>query len=146
MKKILFTLLMLAGLVSARAEGSALCVTRTNGQVAYYILSEKPVVTFGETTMLIVTSNVSTEYQRTEVENFTFVDKKAITGIAQIGEGNTVFQYQDNTIRGAGGAIQVYNSQGKLVKQGEGIVSLDNQPQGVYVVKMNQQTIKVIKK
>ena len=146
MKKILFTLLMLAGLVSARAEESALCVTRTNGQVAYYILSEKPVVTFGETTMLIVTSNVSTEYQRTEVENFTFVDKKAITGIAQIGEGNTVFQYQDNTIRGAGGAIQVYNSLGKLVKQGEGIVSLDNQPQGVYVVKMNQQTIKVIKK
>ena len=146
MKKILFTLLMLVGVVSAQAEGSALCVTRTNGEVAYYILSEKPVVSFGETTMLIVAGNASTEYQRTEVEKFTFVDKKAITGIAQIGEGSTVFQYQDNTIRAVGGAIQVYNSQGKLVKQGEDTVSLNDQPQGVYVVKMNQQTIKVIKK
>ena len=96
--------------------------------------------------MQVKANNATTEYQRAEVENFTFVDKNTLASIDELAEGVTAFQYQDNTIQVAGAPIEVYNGAGKLVKQGIGTVSLNDQPQGTYVVKMKQQTIKVLKK
>ena len=146
MKKTLLSLLILLGSMPVWAEGSALRILLTNGETAYYILSEKPTITFGETTMQVKANNATTEYQRAEVENFTFVDKNTLASIDELAEGATAFQYQDNTIQVAGAPIEVYNGAGKLVKQGIGTVSLNDQPQGTYVVKMKQQTIKVLKK
>ncbi len=129
----------------AFAEGSALLITFHDGTTASYVLSEKPRVTFGDGTLQIATSDASTEYARADVSRFTFIDATE-AGISQPTADRIAFEYRDNTVRVSGAPIEVYAADGTLVDKGFNTLSLANHSPGVYLVKVNRQVIKVMKK
>lgn len=145
MKRVLLSMFVLLCQIVVFAEGSALLVTLSDGSTAGYLLSEKPTVTFGESTLLIKSSEASTEYNRSDVKRFTFVDADVL-GIDPLSKGSTVFEYKNNTVRMEGAPIIIYRVNGELIKKGIGTVSIEDQPSGVYIIKMNSQSIKVVKK
>lgn len=145
MKRVLLSMFVLLCQIVVFAEGSALLVTLSDGSTAGYLLSEKPTVTFGENTLLIKSSEASTEYNRADVKRFTFVDADVL-GIDPLSKGSTVFEYKNNTVRMEGAPIFIYRVNGELIKKGIGTVSIEDQPSGVYIIKMNSQSIKVVKK
>lgn len=145
MKKKLLTLLLLACQTIAYADGSALLITLKSGNQAAYIFADKPVVTFSETAMNISVANATTEYQRADISNFTFVDASEVASIEEVSDNKTVFEYTSGVVRAIGATIEVYSLNGMLLKRGSSSVSLADQPVGVYVVKMGKQVIKVKK-
>lgn len=145
MKKKILTLLLLACQMLAFADGSALLITFKDGKKAGYILSQKPTVTFADSKLNIKVDDASTEYNVADVNTFTFVDEKEITGIEEIAKGNSLFEYRNGRIHAEGASIQVYSLDGKQLTHGETTVSLANYPNGVYVIKMNNQVIKIRK-
>lgn len=145
MRKLLLSVLALLCQTLAFADGSALLVTLRDGTTATYVLSEKPTVTFGATTMTVMVSDASTVYERGDVGQMTFIDAEE-AGIAPLSEGSTYFEYKNNTVRMQGAAIQVYTPDGTLVKEAVDTASLDALPDGVYIIRMNRQSVKVIKK
>lgn len=145
MKRVLLSMFVLLCHIVVFAEGSALLVTLSDGTTAGYLLSEKPIVTFGESTLQIKSSEASTEYNRADVKHFTFVDAEVL-GIAPLSKGSTVFEFKNNTVRMDGAPIIIYTVNGELVKKGIGTVSIEDQPTGVYIIKMNNQSIKVVKR
>ena len=146
MKKNILTLLFLACQTLAFAEGSALLVTKTDGTKAGYLLSEKPVVTFSDTALSIKTTEVSTNYERADISSVIFVPESEVTAIQQVGQDHSMFEYRGGTIRAAGAVIQAYTIGGRLVKSAVGSLSLNGEPSGVYIVKANNQSIKINKK
>ncbi len=145
MKKKILTLLLLTCQTLAFADGSALLITLKDGSKAGYILSQKPTVTFADSKLNVKVDDASTAYNVADVNTFTFVDEKEITAIQELSQGSSLFEYRNGTIRAEGASIQVYSLDGKLVKNGESTVSLTNYPNGVYIVKMNNQIIKIRK-
>ncbi len=138
-------MMMLACQTLAFADGSALLITFNDGTTASYVLSEKPKVTFGGGNLLIQTGEASAEYARADVSRFTFIDAGE-AGIEHLGQGSMAFEYQNNVVRIAGAAVEVYATNGSLVRKGTGTVSLDDLTAGVYILKIKNQTIKIIKK
>ena len=145
MKKKILTLLLIACQTLAFAEGSALLVTKKDGSKLGYLLSEKPVVSFSGTALTIKTTEVSTDIERADISTFTFVPENEVTTIKQVSKDNSVFEYRGGTFRADGATIQVYTVGGRLVKSAVGSVSLSNEPGGVYIVKANNQVIKINK-
>jgi hypothetical protein len=145
MRKKILTLLLLVCQTLAFANGSALLITLKDGRKAGYILSEKPSVTLGDSRMIIKVKDASTEYNVADVSTFTFIDASEYTGIEQLSQGSTKFEYRNGTIKAEGATIQVFTLDGKQLKNGVSTVSLSGQPNGVYVVKMNNQVIKIKK-
>ncbi len=145
MRKFLLSIMMLACQTLAFADGSALLITFNDGTTTSYVLSEKPRVTFSEGNMLIQASDASAQYARADVSRFTFVDAGEAS-IKNLKQGSIAFEYHDNIIRLAGAQIEVFATNGTLVKKGSGNVSLEDLSDGVYAVKFKNQTIKVIKK
>ncbi len=145
MKKKILTLLLLACQTLAFAEGSALLVTLKDGKKAGYVLSQKPTITFNDSKLNINVSDASTEYNLADISTFTFVNEGDITSIHELPKGSSLFEYRNGTIHSKGANIQVYTLDGKLLKNGESTISLMGYPNGIYVIKMNNQIIKVRK-
>ncbi len=145
MKKQILTLLLLLCQTLAFAEGSALLITMKDGTKAGYLLSQKPTVTFNDAQLSIQVADASTAYNVADVNTFTFVDESEITSIQEMPQGSALFEYRNGTIRAEGASIQVYTLDGKQLTNGESTVSLAGYPHGVYIVKMNNQVIKVRK-
>ncbi len=145
MKKQILILLMLVCQTLAFAEGNALLITLKDGKKAGYLLSQKPTVTFNDAQLNIKTGDAATAYDLAEVNTFTFVDESEITSIEALPAGSSLFEYRNGTIHAEGARIQVFTLDGKQLTDSESSVSLTNYPSGVYIVKMNNQVIKVRK-
>ncbi len=145
MKRKIITLLLLTFQTLAFADGSALLITLKGGRKAGYILSEKPVVTFGDGKLSIKVSDASTEYNMADLSTFTFVDESEITNINELPAGSALFKYRHGIISAEGANIQIFTLDGKLLQSGVSKVSVAGYPDGVYIVKMNNQIIKVRK-
>ncbi len=114
-----------------------------------YLLDEKPVLTYGESTLIIKTSTVEVSYERSNILKMT-IDKKGASGVEEVNadsEDTLVFEFTDNTVKVTGElTINVFNLNGVLIKQGVGEVSLQDQPDGVYIANVKNHAVKVLKK
>lgn len=144
MRKTILTLLLFVCQLMAFADNSALLITLKDGSKAGYILSQKPSVTFGESTLSITVADAATEYNIQDVNTFTFVDAEEVAAIQKLTDGSTLFEYRNGVVR-SNGTIQVYTLDGKLLQQGTSTLSLNGQPSGMYIVKTNNKAIKVKK-
>lgn len=124
------------GSASAFAQNT-LNVHQKSGGVVSYSFSEKPVVTYTEDGIHLVTNSVEVDYPLSNLEKFTFEDSTSPTGI----------------IRTEGGSsdVQIFSVGGSLVKTimaTEGITtfSTEDLPAGIYVIKNGKSTYKIIKK
>ena len=126
---------LMAGASTAMAEGMSLKVTLDDGNVRTFTLAEKPVVTFGATDMKITAPGAEVTYARADVRNITFVDN----GSLSVADRLTENYYYDGT------DITVHDMNGRLVMTGRDRVSTASLPKGIYVIKANNTTIKIIK-
>ena len=141
MRKLYVELALLTCSLFAAGANSYLRVTLNNGRVEGYCLGEKPMITFADDNMLVATSKVTSEYQRDDVKAVDFtvsLDEWDVNADCDI-----MFRYEGHQFICAREEIHVYDMSGALVAMGFGRVSLASQPKGVYIVKVNNKSIKL---
>ena len=142
MKKYVFLLLM-AVAWSAAAAGHSLRLSLKDGTTKVFNLSEKPVITFSGEDMTITTPAVSSTCARSEVASISFGDATAVLDAVA---DETVYSYDGRVFSCPGHDIVVYALNGNKVATGHDEVSLEALQSAVYIVTVNNQTFKVIKK
>lgn len=142
MKKTYAILAFLCCASLGHAAGKALQIEFNDGNKAVYALAKQPTVTFDGPDFTIKSTDAETSYPRADVKNFTFVNVDAGVGTV----GTTTYTYSDNVFGCEGHQIEVFDLSGSHIAAGVGSVSLTQLPAGVYVVRANNHSIKVVKK
>lgn len=159
MKKILLTFMLFSFAATMFANGKdVLSVLMKDGTSVYFLLAEKPYITFQNDEMKIVSDTDEALVKRTLVERFEFVNEIP-TGIEDVEE-------QDEQLRAnfkldgdavyitglaSGSKVVLYAMDGRVVNSSvaaaDGCVtlSLNTLPSGIYIVKYNDTAIKFIK-
>ncbi len=132
-----------------------LVVWQKSGEKVYFDLAEEPRTSFSGGLLIIKTNTVETSYQRSNIVRFTYegvhtgVVSEAATReltVTQTDNGITLKNVKKGTIvrmyDPAGGLIDTRTSNGTSPIQ----FSLTGRPAGVYLVNMNDQTFKILKR
>lgn len=142
MKKFL-TLAALAFVCNmADAENYALKVNLQDSSSAVYVLSDKPVISYSGSDVIIKCKNLEDSYSISEVKSLSFEDKPA--SVMENVMGSTAFRFIDNIFTCEGHEIHVFDVSGRMVASGIGSVSLETLRSGVYIVNAGNRSIKVI--
>jgi len=152
-KTLLLFVLQLFSFQCALA-GTVLIVEKTDGTTETFVLWDKPELTFEAQNVVITYKNNRVTIPRADIEEFHFDDDG--TGIESHRTGNDVLVRfsGDDTVVISGMKnkhIVVSNIGGKLVnatitRSGEETtVSLNSLPQGIYIIKYDNNSIKVVR-
>lgn len=136
-------------------ERKYLVVETKNHVKTTYMLARKPEVTFVGNSLHIVSSDADVTYDLLDVLRFTY-ETQSVTGVSELHEDPATIDYEDGQliISGikAGAPVGIYSLDGKLVKQltaqrsGSFRISLASLPQGMYIVKADNITYKILKR
>ena len=152
MKKLLFIISLLA--IAGTAKAQHIAVEKEAGDLFTMELSELKQITFNGTTVNIE-DNAGTVYSATmgDINRIYFDDRSSVADIEYQG-GNLVEYISPDEISidcNAGSTVTVYSLTGaqmitrRMNTQG-GIISIASLPQGIYIVKANERTTKIIKR
>ena len=134
--KRLFTLFFAFVLYSsAQASIVMLIHPKEGGTATRVLLSEQPVATYEGEELVIATTSTTLRFPLTSIERLTFSEEETVV--------KSVSVLQDQA-----GESRVYNIKGELLKTvpaGQE-VSLDQLPAGLYIIKNNISTYKILKK
>ena len=162
-KRTLLTipLLLSMGTVSASVNYS-LMVNLRNGDCHKYEAQEKPKVKFTDSGVKVTSFTVTAEYEKEDFESFWFrmEDTGDTTAIQEIfdttKEQNITIKYLDaQTVRVSAnneeGIVYLHNLNGLTVLSeslvdGSVVISLSNLPSGIYILSINNQSVKIYKK
>ena len=146
MKRLLLLMLLAGSYITMQADQvQTLIVQLKNGSQTAFFLKDKPQVKF-EGTNLKVTSTVGdTSFALSDVLRFTYA-KKDPTGVNFQGDVLVISQLKAN------GDVSVYALDGKLLRQlkashaGTYRLNLSELPAGLYLVKADNVTYKIVKR
>lgn len=136
-RKLLLSALGLLFGVAGYAQ-TTLNIHQKDGAVVRYAFSEKPVVTYTDEGIHLMTTKVEIDYPMSNLEMFTFEDDPSHpTGILQM-EGTTA-------------DIRIYTLDGKLVRtisqsEGTAAFSTADLPAGVYIIRNGKTNYKITKR
>ena len=148
MKKIALSLLVALSCISAKAaDGKSLFVSFNDGSRIEFALSTLPEVTFGNDKMTVTSTATTASYELWKVSTFTY---GPTTGIKQV-ETNNKFAFEGDRIivDGTNNKISTFALDGKAIKlspttaEGKTIINLNALTNGVYIIKINNKSIKV---
>ena len=145
----------MAFMTATAQNGPQLKVWKKDKSTVLFALAEKPVTTFSNNMLVIKTSTATVEYPLAEVQRYTYEGVE--TGIESIDSDNGVLVKQEKnklSLRNlkAGEEVRLYSSSGSLLQivKSNGtepvVISLSSRPQGVYIVKSGNETIKLMKR
>lgn len=159
MKKILLTFMLFSFAATMFAnEKDVLSVLMKDGTSVYFLLAEKPYITFQNDEVKIVSDTDEALVKRTLVERFEFVDEMP-TGIEDVEEEDeqlrAKFRLNGDAVYitglASGSKVVLYAMDGRVVNSsvasadGCVTISLNALPSGIYIVKYNETAIKFIK-
>ena len=148
MKKIALSLLVALSCISAKAaDGKSLFVSFNDGSKIELALSTLPEVTFGNDKMTVKSTATTVSYELWKVSTFTY---GTTTGIKQV-ETNNKFAFEGDRIivDGTNNKINAFALDGKAIglspttAEGKTIINLNALTHGVYIIKINNKSIKV---
>lgn len=148
MKKIALSLLIALSCISAKAtDDKSLFVSFNDGSKIEFALSTLPKVTFGNDKMTVKSTATTASYELWKVSTFTY---GTTTGIKQV-ETNNKFAFEGDRIivDGTNNKISTFALDGKAIKlspttaEGKTIINLNALTNGVYIIKINNKSIKV---
>ena len=148
MKKIALSLLIALSCISAKAtDDKSLFVSFNDGSKIEFALSTLPEVTFGNDKMTVKSTATTASYELWKVSTFTY---GTTTGIKQV-ETNNKFAFEGDRIivDGTKNKISTFALDGKAIKlspttaEGKTIINLNALTNGVYIIKINNKSIKV---
>lgn len=150
-------IIVIVSMIEDGGGSPRLVVWKTDGTKVYYELDDMPETTFEDGNLIIRTQNglVEVSYPLTEILRYTYdgINKKGVSEARSTGKA--LVKRTPNTVTLAnlkeGANIQLFNSDGTLLKTitsngtDNVTVSVAPYPNGVYLVKYESQTIKLIK-
>lgn len=148
MKKIALSLLIALSCISAKAtDDKSLFVSFNDGSKIEFALSTLPEVTFGNDKMTVKSTATTVSYELWKVSTFTY---GTTTGIKQV-ETNNKFAFEGDRIivDGTNNKISTFALDGKAIKlspttaEGKTIINLNALTHDVYIIKINNKSIKV---
>lgn len=161
MRKLLFTFFLFVFSASAFAQGQdVLGLFMKDGTSVYFLLEEKPNITFVNEDVKVVSASNEATVKRTLIDRFEFV-AEIPTGIEDVEEGeeNAVrdrFELTGNAVCVSGllsgCRVQLFSLNGQVIMSavagdnGCVTLSLETLPAGIYLVNYNETTIKFIKR
>ena len=149
-----FWLLLLMGMQQLLAEEAVFLIFEMKTGATYsFLLSEYPVITFDDE-HTIVNSDIASTYVTDEIDNYHF-EEREVTQIAPVKKDEIRFAYLDRSnvnIYGLdnGQEVQLFNLSGLLLKKE--VASSENltislpEKKGIYILKIGNLSVKVIKR
>lgn len=157
MKKLCSVFLMLlASVWMVVSAQNTITVHQKDGQKVSFGFGEKPVITYTDNSLVLTTSNSQVECALSNVEKITFLDSDAtINAVVDISKAPALSL--DNYVVSIEGAksdatVMVVGSDGKTLintktdSDGSVTFSIAELPDGVYVIKSENLTYKILKK
>jgi hypothetical protein len=155
MKKILLTATLMAFITSWSFAEPQLKVWKKDKSTVLFALAEKPVTTFSGNKLIIKTSTATVEYPLADILRYTYEGVE--TGIETIESENSVVVRQEPdklqlTNLKSDTEVYLYNASGRLldILKSNGTdavtISIASRPQGMYIVKCGNETIKLMKR
>lgn len=145
MKKIPILIALAMSAMTVMAKETALRIMLNNGSQEFYSLQDKPVVTFTDDNLCITSGTVSSSYPRGDIQSINFIDKTTKLSAPSVA-GTVRDLYDGETFSCPGHDIMVYNLGGINIASGHDSVALGHLNRGIYIVKANHQTLKIVKK
>lgn len=156
-KLIRRTIMLAAFFVSTTtyAQTQRLVVWHKDGQKTYYDLAENPKTTFSESDIVITTSSITISYPLDQVLRYTYdlqtsgIENVNLTKPVRVLQNGNEIVFENLKTNAN---IQVFSTEGKLLatQVADGrrtiTVSLASYPAGVYIVKANGATYKMMKR
>ena len=154
-RTIVFLLFTFFGNCIGHAQTQRLVIWQRTGEKVYYDLAENPRTTFEEGNIVITTSGLSITYPREKVLRYTYEIQStgvesdetfAPVRVSQQGNDLIFDNLQESTL------IQIFTTDGKLmvtqkVADNHSVkISLATYPVGIYLVKVNDATYKMMKR
>lgn len=156
MKKILvllFAIFAVSQFASAAYTNDDLVIETRDGKTVAYRLSDRPVVTFEVTDLVLTAKGVQVKYPVTDVKEIRFAEE--FTSVNATTASGIMFTVNDNEIIANGldknDTLEVYGVDGKAIAtvgvnaQGAASANISELGHGVYVVKAGKKTYKIIK-
>lgn len=147
MKKIALSLLVALSCISAKAaDGKSLFVSFNDGSKIEFALSTLPEVTFGNDKMTVTSTATTASYELRKVSTFTY---GTTTGIKQVENNKFAFEGDRIIVDGTHNQVSAFALDGKAVSLSsiitgdKTIISLDSLTHGVYIIKINNKSIKI---
>jgi len=147
MKKIALSLLVALSCISAKAaDGKSLFVSFNDGSKIEFALSTLPEVTFGNDKMTVKSTATTASYELWKVSTFTY---GTTTGIKQVENNKFAFEGDRIIVDGTNNKVSAFALDGKAIKLSpitagdKTIINLSELTHGVYIIKINNKSIKV---
>ena len=149
-------IVVIINMIKNDTENPILVVWKADGTKAYYELNDMPETTFEGGKLVIRTQSAMVEYPMSEVLRYTY-DGVGTNGVSKVrGLHGAMVKRELNSVTIVNlkedSEVQLFNSEGTLLdtKTSNGeepvVISVANQPNGVYMVKYESQTLKLIKR
>ena len=157
---IAFVVLMMMAPMALYSQNNVMTAHFKNGQVVDFLFTLEPVVTFTDTEVVLTYKGLKFNYPLAELTKFTF-SKKDIPDITEVEETvedvrNVTYFINGYTINISGAkaetALRVYASDGRMLeayktdKEGSLSFSIEDLPDGTYVINSEEITFKIQKK
>lgn len=147
MKKIALSLLVALSCISAKAaDGKSLFVSFNDGSKIEFALSTLPEVTFGNDKMTVTSTATTACYELWKVSTFTY---GTTTGIKQVENNKFAFEGDRIIVDGTNNKVSAFALDGKAIKLSpitagdKTIINLSELTHGIYIIKINNKSIKV---
>ena len=147
MKKIALSLLIALSCISAKAaDGKSLFVSFNDGSKIEFALSTLPEVTFGNDKMTVKSTATTASYELWKVSTFTY---GTTTGIKQVENNKFAFKGDRIIVDGTNNKVSAFALDGKAIKLSpitagdKTIINLSELTHGIYIIKINNKSIKV---
>lgn len=147
MKKIALSLLIALSCISAKAaDGKSLFVSFNDGNKIEFALSTLPEVTFGNDKMTVKSTATTASYELWKVSTFTY---GTTTGIKQVENNKFAFEGDRIIVDGTNNKVSAFALDGKAIKLSpitagdKTIINLSELTHGIYIIKINNKSIKV---
>lgn len=151
-RHILTILLLAVGVLTTWAQNNAIAVYQKDGQVAKFAFTEKPVVTYSGSDLVMTTSKTSVQYPIFLLQKIGFDVDDIIDDVEEVKLTSTQFGFRDGTLTVSGGEagsiVSLYTIKGIMVGQyrldGNGCASIPLHSFGkdLYIVKTKQFSFK----
>lgn len=157
MKYFVLLMLMFTGWLSVPAsaeEREAMVVETKGGDEVLFLFEQKPEMTFSGENVEIKSTKETVLYPMEDVAQIKF--EQISTGIGNVNAGDVSFRFTDGQLEAEGlapqSAVTVYSADGtarlssKADASGKAMLQTDSLPKGIYIVKTDKVTYKIIKK
>mgnify|MGYP002671837651 FL=1 len=148
MKKIALSLwVALCCMTAHAADGKSLFVSFNDGSKIEFALSSLPEVTFGDDKMTVKTTSTTASYELWKVSTFTYGTTTDIKQVSQ--DIHFALEGDRIIVDGKANKVSIYSLDGKavsispIINNDKTIISLEGLTKGVYIIKINNKSIKI---